>query len=121
MLQQFCTGQQLYSFASIRASKSFSPQHFDLHELINHNNFVIQVVNHKLTITIVDKKKCIWYCFKKTSTVYNWILTIKLYITYTSDFIYKIVVAICLTMIASLPKLLVTEVTAEIGHIFYCW
>lgn len=45
----------------------------------------------------------------------------KLYITYTSDFIYKIVVAICLTMIASLPKLLVTEVTAEIGHIFYCW
>lgn len=56
MLQQFCTGQQLYSFTSIRASKSFSPQHFDLHELINHNNFVIQVVNHKLTITIVDKK-----------------------------------------------------------------
>lgn len=56
MLQQFCTGQQLYSFASIRASISFSPQHFDLPELINHNHFVIQVVNHKLTITIVDKK-----------------------------------------------------------------
>lgn len=71
MLQQFCTGQQLYSFASIRASKSFSQQHFDLHELINHNNFVIQVVNHKLTITIVDKKNASDIALKKTSTVYN--------------------------------------------------
>lgn len=56
MLQQFCTGQQLYSFASIRASKSFSPQHFDLHELIN----------HKLTITIVDKKNASDSALKKT-------------------------------------------------------
>lgn len=73
MLQQFCTGQQLYSFASIRASISFSPQHFDLPELINHNHFVIQVVNHKLTITIVDKKNASDTALKKPSTVYNWI------------------------------------------------